>query len=173
MKQGFLSFLLALGLSLSSCLAQETPPAVSPDKDGTPTEALVIPKPLGQTTPQGWFDDWNAAQAEARRTGRPILVLFTGSDWCHCCQVLREEVLDTPAFQEFARKNLILVFMDSPQGVRLPGRLVQTRRMLNQMLKPGDGAPSLVLLSSQGTRLDAVSGYDPELLSRLEKALKK
>ena len=73
----------------------------------------------------------------------------------------------------FARKNLILVFMDSPQGVRLPGRLVQTRRMLNQMLKPGDGVPSLVLLSSQGTRLDAVSGYDPELLSRLEKALKK
>ena len=45
--------------------------------------------------------------------------------------------------------------------------------MLNQMLKPGDGVPSLVLLSSQGTRLDAVSGYDPELLSRLEKALKK
>ncbi len=132
---------------------------------------VVIPAPLGQTTPEGWFDDWNAAKAASRSTGRPILVLFTGSDWCHWCKVLRKEVLETPAFQEFARQKLILVFMDQPHSVKLPPVLRQTYQILQQTLKPGYGVPSLVLLSPEGKRLDAISGYDPELLSRLQKKL--
>ncbi len=138
---------------------------------GAQKEEVVIPAPLGQTTPAGWFDDWNAAQRASRRTGRPLLVLFTGSDWCYWCKVLREKVLDTPDFQTFARQNLILVFMDSPQSVTLPANLQRVNRMLHQMLKPGDGVPAVVVISPEGKRLDALSGYDPDLLPRLQKLL--
>ncbi|MGN0866222.1 MAG: thioredoxin family protein [Oligosphaeraceae bacterium] len=158
-----LAFLLLAGMA---GLAQEPAAAAPPQR-----EEVVIPPPVGATTPRGWFDDWNAALTASRRTNRPMLVLFTGSDWCPPCKRLKETVLNTPAFQDYARQNLILVFVDSPRSVRLPPALQQSNRMLKQTLKPGNGVPAVVLLSPAGERLDHVVGFTPDLLPRIQKAL--
>jgi protein disulfide-isomerase len=133
---------------------------------------LRIPKAQGSTTPDGWFDDWNEARAEARRTDRSILVLFTGSDWCHWCKVLKKKVLNTKEFKRFAEQKLVLVYMDEPSKKTLPKRLRQTRTMLMQILQPGDGVPAIVLLTPDGKKIDTIQGYDEDLVDHLKQVIR-
>ncbi|GEM_PF-4675295 len=133
----------------------------------------VIPAPIGKTTPAGWFDDWNRASAEARRTNRPILVLFTGSDWCPHCKILRETILDKPEFKHFADEKLILVYMDEPSDTELPLALQQTRKQLKRLLTPGNGVPTAIVLSPAGERWKAIPGYSDDYVKGLKELLKK
>ncbi len=133
---------------------------------------LRIPKAQGSTTPDGWFDDWNEARAEARRTGRCMLVLFTGSDWCHWCKVLKKKVLNTKEFKRFAEQKLVLVYMDEPSKKTLPKRVRQTRTMLRQILQPGDGVPAIVLLTPEGKKIDTIQGYDEDLVDHLKQVIR-
>lgn len=156
------------------------PPYVHIDYTSTQCEKVVtsgsklrIPKALGATTPSSWFDDWNAATSEARRTDRPILVLFTGSDWCHWCKVLHKEVLDTSEFRKYAAKNLVLVYMDSPSKKALPRELKNTREMLSNLLGAGNGVPCTILLSPKCERWDEIGGYDKNYLKRVKSILKQ
>lgn len=164
-------------------------PAEPPQKEGEPVHQgqgpqkrelpapakpleLRIPKAQGATTPDGWFDDWNEARAEARRTGRSILVLFTGSDWCHWCKVLKKNVLSTKEFKRFADQKLVLVYMDEPSRQTLPQRVRQTRNTLRQILQPGDGVPAIVLLTPEGKKIDTIRGYDKDLLEHLRRVIR-
>ena len=35
-----------------------------------------------------WLTSFDSAMAEAESTGKPVLVVFTGSDWCPHCRTL-------------------------------------------------------------------------------------
>ena len=56
-----------------------------------------------------WDENQAKALAEAKKSGKPILADFTGSDWCGYCIALKKEVFDTPVFKEWAAKNVILL----------------------------------------------------------------
>ena len=60
-----------------------------------------------------WFTDLDEAKAVAAKENKPLLVDFTGSDWCGFCIKLHAEVFDTPEFGEFA-KGYVLVELDFP-----------------------------------------------------------
>ncbi len=57
----------------------------------------------------GWMTDFAAAQKLAKETKKPMLVDFTGSDWCPWCIRLDKEVFAQKAFRDYAAGNLILV----------------------------------------------------------------
>ena len=44
-----------------------------------------------------------------------MLLFFTGSDWCGWCIRLQKEVLKTPEFTAWAKKNVVLVELDFPR----------------------------------------------------------
>lgn len=46
---------------------------------------------------------------------RPIAALFY-TDWCPNCKRLREDILSTPEFRQFAEKNLIVVKINPEAG---------------------------------------------------------
>ncbi|MGM0675105.1 MAG: thioredoxin family protein, partial [Spirochaetota bacterium] len=52
---------------------------------------------------------------QAAEEDKHVLLYFAGSDWCGWCQRLKEEVLDTRAFREFAEDNLVPVLIDFPR----------------------------------------------------------
>ncbi len=62
----------------------------------------------------GFDADYDAALARAKTSGRPLFVLFTGSDWCIWCQKLEEEVLSQKEFLDFATNTYELVELDYP-----------------------------------------------------------
>ena len=52
---------------------------------------------------------------EAKTEKKLVLLDFTGSDWCGWCIKLDKEVFSKPEFQDYAKKNLVLVELDFPQ----------------------------------------------------------
>lgn len=64
-----------------------------------------------------WETDINKAVAVSNKTKKPMLLFFTGSDWCGWCIRLQKEVLKTPEFKTWAAKNVVLVELDYPRSV--------------------------------------------------------
>ncbi len=62
-----------------------------------------------------WQTDINKAMAISNKTQKPMLLFFTGSDWCGWCIRLQNEVLKTPEFTAWAKKNVVLVELDFPR----------------------------------------------------------
>ncbi|MBO4619491.1 MAG: thioredoxin family protein [Victivallales bacterium] len=148
-----------------------------PGQQEKPSPALVPrpPEPQIESTPKGWYDDYNAAMAAARQTNRPVFVLFTGSDWCGWCIKLRNDVLTRPDFKKLAAEELILMFVDSPDGFALPPRVKQAHEMLAQTLGAGGGVPHAILVSPDGKKLGDISGYrkETEYLDELRKIIRR
>ena len=84
---------------------------------------------------EDWFVNWDKALAEAKRTKKKLYVLSTGSDWCHWCIKLRENVLEKPQFLDFARKNLVLVYLDSPNRDPLGAAQKAHNKLLKKVLQ--------------------------------------
>lgn len=62
-----------------------------------------------------WHNDINKAIAISETTKKPLLLFFTGSDWCGWCIRLQKEVLKTPEFANWAKDNVVLVELDFPR----------------------------------------------------------
>jgi len=67
-----------------------------------------------------WLVDVEKAYEISKKTNKPILANFTGSDWCGWCKRLRAEVFSQPEFKEWAEKNVILLELDYPRKTKLP-----------------------------------------------------
>lgn len=97
--------------------------------------------------PEGWTSDILEALAESEKTGKEILLNFTGSDWCSWCHKLAAEVFDTPEFMDYAEKNLILVFLDFPNGIDLPEETKKQNELMAQVFGV-QGFPTVWLMDS-------------------------
>ncbi len=65
---------------------------------------------------EAWTADFNAAKKEASERNLPILAVFSGSDWCGPCIMLKSKVFDTPEFEAYAKDKFVLVELDFPKG---------------------------------------------------------
>jgi len=108
----------------------------------------------------GWQTDYKAALEQAAKENKPVLLDFTGSDWCGWCIKLNKETFSQPEFQKFAEKNLILVELDFPQGKPQADSVKKQNEEL-QAKYGVEGFPTLVLLNSKGKEIARNPGYLP------------
>ena len=64
-----------------------------------------------------WYTDVREAITESNKVHKPMLMFFTGSDWCGWCIRLQNEVLKTPEFTKWAAENVVLVELDYPRRI--------------------------------------------------------
>lgn len=81
-----------------------------------------------------WHSDLSEASAVAMKEHKPLLLFFTGSDWCGWCMRLQKEVLTTPEFTRWAKDNVVLVELDFPRRKQLPGNIVAQNNEMQQLL---------------------------------------
>ena len=62
-----------------------------------------------------WYTDVKEAIKVSNKEKKPMLLFFTGSDWCGWCIRLQNEVLKTPEFSKWASESVILVELDYPR----------------------------------------------------------
>ena len=124
--------------------------------------------------PENWLTDYDAAVKQAQKEKKTLLVLFTGSDWCPGCIALNEYALSKPEFMEFAKKNLVLVYMDSPRYTKQSAKERATVDKVNRKLDPGPYIPATVLVSSDGRILERMVGAFPakEYIKKIQSAIK-
>ena len=79
------------------------------------TLLLVVGSFAMQAQQLEWHTDINKAMAISNKTKKPMLLFFTGSDWCGWCIRLQNEVLKTAEFSAWASKNVVLVELDFPR----------------------------------------------------------
>jgi protein disulfide-isomerase len=106
-----------------------------------------------------WLTDYETALKKAKDLNRPILLDFTGSDWCGGCIKLKKEVFDTPEFKKYASENLILVELDFPMRKPQPPALKSQNRKLQAQFSI-QGYPTIVLLDTTGKEIGR-TGYRP------------
>lgn len=80
------------------------------------TVVLVMGSFAMQAQELEWETDINKAIVVSNKTKKPMLLFFTGSDWCGWCIRLQKEVLKTSEFANWAAKNVVLVELDYPRG---------------------------------------------------------
>lgn len=104
-----------------------------------------------------WLVDFEKARRIADEKDLPILVNFTGSDWCPWCKRLVNEVFSKEAFKSYASEKLVLFMADFPKFKTLPDDLVRQNRSLATQYGI-KGFPTILLLNAQGKVL-AQDGY--------------
>ena len=62
-----------------------------------------------------WHEDLNEAVAISQKENKPLMLFFTGSDWCGWCIRLQKEVFFKPEFTKWASENVVLVELDYPR----------------------------------------------------------
>ena len=124
-----------------------------------------------------WLTDLGTAQAQAKATGRPVLVLFTGSDWCKPCIVYEEEVFAHPDFAAYAKNRLVLAHFDFPRqpgNQPTPAQRQRNEAAAAQFNREGD-FPLAVVLSPAGkvlAKTGYISGGPAAFEAYLEKVIK-
>jgi protein disulfide-isomerase len=110
----------------------------------------TAPDPVGPE--DGWFTDAEEAKAVAKAHGRPLLMLFTGSDWCGYCIRLEDNVLSKSAWESFAREELVLLKVDFPRRKKIS----TSQREANQEIQRRYGIrgyPTMVITDDSGKKI--------------------
>ncbi len=95
---------------------------------------------------QTWTTDYAAAVKESKKTNKPILMNFTGSDWCGWCIRLKNEVFSKEDFVKYANENLILLELDFPRRKQI----AQDLRVQNYGLAQKHGVrgyPTIIMIN--------------------------
>lgn len=91
-----------------------------------------------------WETNMEQASQIAIKTKKPLLIFFTGSDWCGWCIRLQNEVLKKPEFAAWAKENVVLLELDYPRRTpQLPE--IQKQNMELQQIFEVRGYPTIWL----------------------------
>ncbi len=135
---------LAVAIGLAVMAAAQTAKPAATSKPATAAAAA-------------WGNSLTDAVAQSKKTGKPILAFFTGSDWCGWCMKLRAEVLDTPEFQTWAANHVILLELDFPRNKQLDAATKKQNQDLATKYEI-KGYPTVVFIKADGTSLGQM-GY--------------
>ncbi|MEZ4974611.1 MAG: thioredoxin family protein [Cyclobacteriaceae bacterium] len=83
----------------------------------------------------------------SRETQKPLLLVFSGSDWCAPCIRFNKNVLSQEDFIHFASDHFILLKADFPQRKKLPDLIRQQNEKLAERFNPTGLFPHILLLN--------------------------
>jgi thioredoxin-related protein len=111
-----------------------------------------------------WLGNFNEATSEAVKENKYILINFSGSDWCGPCIRLRKEILETSAFEAYAKDHLVLVRADFPRQKKnqLDKAQVKRNEALADKYNPEGKFPYTLLVDKTGKVIKAWDGFPNE-----------
>jgi len=66
-----------------------------------------------------WQPDFSTAKKIAKEKHQPILLSFSGSDWCIPCIRMRKDIFDNKSFLQMADSTLVLYNADFPRKKKM------------------------------------------------------
>lgn len=124
--------------------------------------AMLLLAALAPAWAAEWMTDLEAAKAKAAAENKAVLVDFTGSDWCGFCIRLRKQVLDTPAFETYAKDKFVLMEVDLPENPKFDPAL----RARNEKIAAQygiTGFPTIMVITPEGDVVGGFNGYVPSV----------
>lgn len=106
-----------------------------------------------------WSPTFKEALQKSKKENKPVLIYFTGSDWCGPCKILDTELFHTEKFKALSDRNLVLLEVDIPRRIDL---LTPKKMSENYMLQHKYGVqsfPTLMMVNYKGKKLGEKKGY--------------
>lgn len=97
-----------------------------------------------------WTSDFEAAKKTSKEKNLPMMLDFTGSDWCGWCKLMDRKVFAEKTWDDWAKANLVCVTVDFP---RAASKVSPKTREQNEKLLARFGVrgfPTFVLLAPGG-----------------------
>jgi len=107
-----------------------------------------------------WFNNYSEAQKEAKKEGKPLLVFFTGSDWCGPCKLLVKDFFSTQKFKNITADNFVMYEANFPRNRDL---ISGTQKEDNLVLKSKynvSSFPTVLVLNEKGKEKGRESGFN-------------
>ncbi len=110
---------------------------------------------------QLWEDSFENALAKANTEDKPIVLVFSGSDWCGPCIRFKKSVLDSEEFEGHAKENYVLYNADFPRKKKnlLPEDKLNANKVLAEKYNPKGHFPLVVVLDKKESILGK-TGFD-------------
>jgi thioredoxin-related protein len=120
--------------------------------------AIVLVATIGGHA-QNWQTDFATAKQLAAKEGKPIILVFQGSDWCVPCIKLDREVWSTEAFKKYSAKNYVMLLADFPRKSKnaLPETQIKANAQLAEKYNKNGIFPFVVVLDLHGKVLGETS----------------
>tara|TARA_B100000900_G_scaffold411457_1_gene431188 strand:+ start:1039 stop:1728 length:690 start_codon:yes stop_codon:yes gene_type:complete len=97
-----------------------------------------------------WTMDFDAAVKLAGEKKLPLILNFTGSDWCGWCKLMDKNVFAEEAWKTYAKEHVLLVTLDFPQDKSVvPEKYVARNKALQEKFGVS-GYPTYVVLDNDG-----------------------
>lgn len=107
-----------------------------------------------------WQTNYEQAVQQSKTTSKPLVLFFTGSDWCGWCNKLDEEAFETSEFASIVSNKFIFVKLDFP----LYSNQDQQLKIQNKKLQEKFGVrsfPTVILIDPKTNQQIGVTGYRP------------
>ncbi len=104
-----------------------------------------------------WLTNYEKALQLAKASSKPILLFFTGSDWCGWCNKLEREILETSSFAGSISNKLIFVKLDYPMHTSLDPQIVSQNEQLQKRFSVRS-FPTVIILNPDGQPI-GTTGY--------------
>ena len=123
-----------------------------------PSKKANPPKPaIKQSEQYRIINDYKEAQRISERTKKPIMIIFSGSDWCGWCVKLDNEVFSKKEFQNWAKDHLVVYLADFPHRKKIPAaQKVQNDELARKYRVRG--FPTVLIVNAKGDVI-AQTGY--------------
>ncbi len=119
---------------------------------------LLMPLISAQLTAQNDFANINEAYKQSADLNKPIMLVFSGSDWCKPCIALKKNILET---QEFAAVSdrLIMMILDFPYKKvnQLSKAEKEHNEGLAEQFNPDGQFPRVVFIDADGRLVSELS----------------
>jgi thiol-disulfide isomerase/thioredoxin len=101
--------------------------------------------------------DPTEAFGAAQASGKPVLLVFSGSDWCAPCIRLEREVLSDSAFLRYAGHHIVLLKADFPQRKKQAQPVKVAYEKLAEAYNQEGAFPKLLVVSPDKKRVITIS----------------
>ncbi|HIP37211.1 MAG TPA: thioredoxin family protein [Crocinitomix sp.] len=111
-----------------------------------------------------WISDFEAAKEIAKAENKPILIFFTGSDWCGICKMLDKDFLSSDKFKKIADEKLVLYKADFPRRTDIvSAEQKQVNIILDKKYSKSRNKrsfPTIVFINADGIELGYIESYN-------------
>lgn len=106
-----------------------------------------------------WSNNFEKTLKKAKKNKKPIIMYFSGSDWCSPCKKLDADFFHSTQFLEQSDKfNLVLV--DIPRRVDIISeKQMEKNKALLSKYNKGKSFPMVVFMSYRGKVKEKIAGY--------------
>lgn len=116
---------------------------------------------------------WNAVQSRAKAEGKPVLVYFSGSDWCGSCMQFKKNILADSAFAAYLSASFAYYNADFPVRKKQDKQTVADNELLSERYNTEGSYPAIVIVSADGQLLGRIAYTNTKTVNDYIAELKK